>query len=93
MKNKFATKFQAVADDLTNPKLVELQNRLDEIQRNGMTALTMRAVLFQKMLDAYQVPEDHFLRDSETPNRIDDPSIINRLEQLGFSKKQQHQIH
>ena len=82
-----------MADDLTNSKLVELQNRLDEIQRSGMTALTMRAVLFQKMLDVYQVPEDHFLRDSEIPQRIDDPSIINRLEQLGFSKKQQYQIH
>ena len=66
MKNKFATQFQTVADDVNNPKLVELQNRLDEIQRNGMTALTIRAVLFQKMLDIYQVPENHFLRDSET---------------------------
>ncbi|MBB1505001.1 hypothetical protein H5203_05830 [Pseudoalteromonas sp. SG41-1] len=93
MKNKFATQFQTVADDVNNPKLVELQNRLDEIQKNGMTALTMRAVLFQKMLDIYQVPENHFLRDSETPSRIDDPSIINKLKQLGFTKKHQYQIH
>jgi hypothetical protein len=53
----------------------------------------MRAVLFQKMLDIYQVPENHFLRDSETPSRIDDPSIINKLKQLGFTKKHQYQIH
>ncbi|CAM4069902.1 hypothetical protein [Pseudoalteromonas ostreae] len=93
MKNKFATQFQTRTDDGNNPKLVELQNRLDEIQRTGMTALAMRAMLFQKMLDIYQVPENHFLRDSETPNRIDDPSIIKKLKQLGFTKKHQHQIH
>ncbi len=93
MKDKFATQFQAVADDTNSPKLVELQNRLDEMQSNGMAAMTMRSVLFQKMLDVYQVPSNHFLRESETPQRIDDPSIILRLKQLGFAKKPSYQIH
>lgn len=93
MKNKFPSQFQAVADDVKSPKLLELQSRLDELQRTGMTAMTIRAILFQKMLDVYQVPSDHFLRDSETPNRIDDPSLLSRLKKLGFSKKTQHQIH
>ncbi|KPH63982.1 hypothetical protein AMS58_01535 [Pseudoalteromonas porphyrae] len=93
MKNKFPSQFQAVADDVKSPRLMELQNRLDELQRNGMTAVTIRTILFQKMLDAYQVPSDHFLRDSETPNRIDDPSLLSSLKKLGFSKKPQHQIH
>jgi len=93
MKDKFSIQFQAVADDSKSSKLVELQNRLDEMHNNGMTAMTMRDVLFQKMLDFYQVPSDHFLRESETPQRIDDPSIINRLKQLGFVKKPSYQIH
>lgn len=93
MKDKFTLQFQAVADDGKNPKLVELQNHLDEIQNKGMTAMTIREVLFQNMLDIYQVPNDHFLRDSDTPQRIDDPLLINRLEQLGFAKKTHHQIH
>lgn len=93
MKDKFTTQFQAVADDTNSPKLVELQNRLDEIQSSGMTAMTIRDILFHKMLDVYQVPSDHFLRECETPQRIDDPSIINRLKQLGFAKKPRYQIH
>ncbi|MDN3378130.1 MULTISPECIES: hypothetical protein [unclassified Pseudoalteromonas] len=93
MKYKLSLQFSAVADDSKTSKLVELQNRLDEMQNNGMTAMTMRDVLFHKMLDVYQVPSDHFLRKSETPQRIDDPSIINRLKQLGFVKKPSYQIH
>ncbi|MFY8326144.1 hypothetical protein [Pseudoalteromonas sp. ZZD1] len=93
MKYKLSLQFTAVADDSKTSKLVELQNRLDEMQNNGMTAMTMRDVLFHKMLDVYQVPSDHFLRKSETPHRIDDPSIINRLKQLGFVKKPSYQIH
>jgi len=83
----------ANADDTQSGKLADLQNRLDEIQNNGMTAMTIRDVLFQKMLDMYQVPNDHALRESETPERIDDPSIIKRLIQLGFEKKPAYQIH
>lgn len=93
MKDKFTIQHQAVADDLQSPKLVELQNRLDEILNQGMTAMTMRDVLFHKMLDVYQVPSDHFLRESETPLRIDDPAIIVQLKQLGFTKKSSYQIH
>ena len=93
MKDKFTIQHQAVADDLQSPKLVELQNRLDEILDQGMTAVTMRDVLFHKMLDVNQVPSDHFLRKSETPLRIDDPAIIIQLKQLGFSKKSSYQIH
>lgn len=48
MKDKFSIQFQAVADDSKSSKLVELQNRLDEMHNNGMTAMTMRDVLFQK---------------------------------------------
>jgi len=83
----------ANADDIKSGKLADLQKRLDEIQSNGMTAMTIRDVLFQKMLDVYQVPNDHALRESETPERIDDPSIIKRLVQLGFQKKPQYQVH
>lgn len=83
----------ANADDIKSGKLADLQKRLDEIQSNGMTAMTIRDVLFQKMLDVYQVPNDHALRESETPERIDDPSIIKRLIELGFQKKPQYQVH
>jgi len=93
MKNKFNPQFMANADDIKSGKLADLQKRLDEIQSNGMTAMTIRDVLFQKMLDVYQVPNDHALRESETPERIDDPSIIKRLVQLGFQKKPQYQVH
>lgn len=93
MKNKFNPQFMANADDIKSGKLADLQKRLDEIQSNGMTAMTIRDVLFQKMLDVYQVPNDHALRESETPERIDDPSIIKRLIELGFQKKPQYQVH
>lgn len=93
MKNKFNPQLSANADDIKSGKLADLQKRLDEIQSNGMTAMTIRDVLFQKMLDVYQVPNDHALRESETPERIDDPSIIKRLIELGFQKKPQYQVH
>ena len=93
MKNKFNPQFMANADDIKSGKLADLQKRLDEIQSNGMTTMTIRDVLFQKMLDVYQVPNDHALRESETPERIDDPSIIKRLIELGFQKKPQYQVH
>ena len=93
MKNKFTNESLANTDDARAGKLVDIQQQLDELQQNGMTAMDIRTVLFNKMLDVYQVPSDHFLRDSETPERIDDPTIVTRLKQLGFSKKRRHQLH
>ncbi|WP_462168970.1 hypothetical protein [Pseudoalteromonas lipolytica] len=93
MKNKFTREFLANTDDAHSGKLVDIQQQLDELQQNGMTAMDIRTVLFNKMLDVYQVPRDHFLRDSETPERIDDPTIVTRLKQLGFSKKSRQQLH
>ena len=93
MKNKFTRESLANTDDAHSGKLVDIQQQLDELQQNGMTAMDIRTVLFNKMLDVYQVPRDHFLRDSETPERIDDPTIVVKLKQLGFTKKRRYQLH
>ena len=93
MKNKFTNEVLADTDDARSVKLSDIQQQLDELQQNGMTPMDIRAVLFNKMLDIYQVPNDHFLRDAETPERIDDPSIALQLQQLGFSKKPRYQLH
>ncbi|HCV02002.1 hypothetical protein AAEU31_02120 [Pseudoalteromonas sp. SSMSWG5] len=93
MKDKFTSEFLANTDDARSGKLVDIQQRLDELQQNGMTATDIRAVLFNKMLDVYQVPSDHFLREIDTPDRIDDPNILLKLKQLGFTKKRRYQLH
>lgn len=87
MKNKFTNEVLADTDDARSGKLSDIQQQLDELQQNGMTPMDIRAVLFNKMLDIYQVPNDHFLRDAETPERIDDPSIALQLQQARFFKK------
>tara|TARA_B100000700_G_scaffold303696_1_gene375485 strand:- start:429 stop:710 length:282 start_codon:yes stop_codon:yes gene_type:complete len=93
MKNKFTNEFLANTGDARAGKLSDIQQQLDELQNNGMTAMDIRTVLFNKMLDVYQVPSDHFLRDGETPERIDDPAIVVKLNKLGFTKKRRHQLH
>ena len=86
-KNKAEENFSAVVDDIKAGPFLDLQSRLDELQDNGMTALTIRTVLFNKILDMHRVPEDHFLRKESTPSRLDDPKIIETLNDLGFYKK------
>ncbi|MBD1582266.1 hypothetical protein [Pseudoalteromonas sp. S16_S37] len=94
LKTKQVNHFAAVVDDVQSGPFSELQNRLDEIQKSGMTALTMRSILFNKMLDLHNVPDDHFLRDESAPSRLDDPSLlIEKLNGLGFYKKQTGVIH
>ena len=93
MKNKFTRESLANTDDAHSGKLVDIQQQLDELQQNGMTAMDIRTVLFNKMLDVYQVPSDHFLREIDTPDRIDDPNILLKLKQLGFTKKRRYQLH
>ncbi|WP_158681445.1 hypothetical protein [Pseudoalteromonas sp. T1lg88] len=51
-----------------------------------MTPQYMRYVLFQKMLDVYQVPKDHAMRTKSTPTRLDDPDLIGKLKEMGFAK-------
>ena len=86
-KNKAEENFSAVVDDIKAGPFLDLQSRLDELQDNGMTALTIRTVLFNKMLDMHSVPEAHFLRKESTPSRLDDPRILETLNDLGFYKK------
>ncbi|MCF6434749.1 hypothetical protein [Pseudoalteromonas sp. MMG022] len=94
LKTKQVNHFAAVVDDVKAGPLSELQNRLDEIQDNGMTALAIRNVLFNKMLDLHNVPNDHFLRDEDTPSRIDDPALlIEKLNDLGFYRKGNGALH
>ncbi|NOU50838.1 hypothetical protein HG263_09865 [Pseudoalteromonas sp. JBTF-M23] len=94
LKTKQVNHFAAVVDDVQSGPFSELQNRLDEIQKNGMTALTMRSILFNKMLDLHNVPDDHFLRDESASSRLDDPSLlIEKLNDLGFYRKQAGAIH
>ncbi|MCF7500450.1 MULTISPECIES: hypothetical protein [unclassified Pseudoalteromonas] len=93
MKDKFTSALKVNADDACSGKLIDIQRRLDELQHDGMSATDIRTVLFNKMLDVYQVPNDHFLREGKTPARIDDPSIVTKLKELGFSKKSRHQLH
>ena len=86
-KNKAEANFSAVVDDAKASPFLDLQSRLDELQDNGMTALTIRTVLFNKMLDMHSVPADHFLRKESTPSRLDDPRILETLNELGFYKQ------
>lgn len=86
-KNKAELHFSAVVDDAKASPFLDLQSRLDELQNNGMTALTIRTVLFNKMLDMHSVPADHFLRRESAPTRLDDPKIIETLNELGFYKQ------
>ena len=86
-KGKAELNFSAVVDDVKASPFVDLQSRLDELQDNGMTALTIRTVLFNKMLDMHSVPADHFLRKESAPSRLDDPKIIETLNDLGFYKQ------
>jgi hypothetical protein len=39
------------------------------------------------MLDMHSVPADHFLRKESAPSRLDDPKIIETLNELGFYKQ------
>ncbi len=93
MKNKLISEALSVSDDTCSGKFSDIQQQLDEIQNNGMSALDIKTVLFNKLLDLYQVPSEHFLRKVHTPDRIDDPSIVIKLQQLGFSKKPRYQLH
>ncbi|MBS3796299.1 MULTISPECIES: hypothetical protein [unclassified Pseudoalteromonas] len=67
-------------------QLQEVQLQLDSIQDAGVTPQYLRYVLFQKMLDVYQVPKDHAMRANSTPERLDDPGLISQLTELGFAK-------
>ncbi|BBN81145.1 hypothetical protein PA25_11300 [Pseudoalteromonas sp. A25] len=94
LKNKQVNHFAAVVDDVQSRPFSDLQNRLDEIQNSGMTALTMRSILFNKMLDLHNVPDDHFLRDESVPSKIEDPSLlVEKLNDLGFYRKQSGAMH
>ena len=93
LKTKPVNQFSAVVDDVKAGPFSDLQNRLDELQDNGMTALTIRGILFNKMLDLHSVPADHFLRKQATPNRLDDPAIIETLNELGFFRKKRNIVH
>ncbi|TMP27414.1 hypothetical protein CWB99_15570 [Pseudoalteromonas rubra] len=93
LKNKSASYFPAAVDDANAGPLAKLQAQLDAIQDSGMTALTIRDILFQKMLDMHSVPKEHFLRDQDTPDRLDDPAIIEQLNALGFYRTSQGQVH
>mgnify|MGYP000492355360 CR=1 FL=1 len=55
MKDKFTNEFLANTDDARAGKLSDIQQQLDELQNNGMTAMDIRTVLFNKMLDVWQL--------------------------------------
>ncbi|MBE0345988.1 hypothetical protein PPEP_a0986 [Pseudoalteromonas peptidolytica F12-50-A1] len=94
MKNKSNGQFSAVVDDVKAAPFSDLQDRLDAIQDGGMTALTIRSVLFHKMLDLHSVPSDHFLRDQEAPSGLEDPKmLIKKLNELGFYRSSASQLH
>lgn len=65
----------------------DVQSKLDALQDSGITPQFLRFVLFQKLLDTYQVPKDHALRRTQTPERVDDPNLIENIERLGFTKR------
>ncbi|WP_105201041.1 MULTISPECIES: hypothetical protein [unclassified Pseudoalteromonas] len=67
-------------------QLQDVQLQLDSLQDAGVTPQYMRYVLFQKMLDVYQVPKDHAMRTKSTPTRLDDPDLIGKLKEMGFAK-------
>lgn len=93
-KNKSNGQFSAAVDDVKAAPFSDLQDKLDAIQDEGMTALTIRHILFHKMLDLHAVPTDHFLREQETPSRLDNPKLIEKLNELGFYRtKSATQLH
>lgn len=95
IKNKSNGQFSAVVDDVKAAPFSDLQERLDAIQDSGMTALAIRNILFHKMLDLHAVPNDHFLRNEETPCGLDDPQkLVEKLNELGFVRnKLSSQLH
>ncbi|MBQ4836103.1 MULTISPECIES: hypothetical protein [Pseudoalteromonas] len=92
-KNKLNSYFPAAVDDVNAGPFADIQERLDSIQDSGMTALAIRNILFQKMLDLHAVPEDHYLRTESTPERLDDPSLIDKLNELGFYRSSSRVMH
>lgn len=72
--------------DPDTKQLQDVQLQLDSLQDAGITPQYMRYVLFQKMLDLYQVPKDHAMRTKSTPTRLDDPDLITQLKEMGFAK-------
>ncbi|MCF2856249.1 hypothetical protein L1286_02115 [Pseudoalteromonas sp. SMS1] len=92
-KNKLNSYFPAAVDDVNAAPFSDIQKRLDDIQDSGMTALAIRNILFHKMLDLHAVPQDHFLRNESTPDRLDDPSLINKLNELGFHRTARRVMH
>ncbi|KZN37795.1 hypothetical protein [Pseudoalteromonas luteoviolacea] len=92
-KNKLNSYFPAAVDDVNAAPFSDIQKRLDDIQDSGMTALAIRNILFHKMLDLHAVPQDHYLRNESTPDRLDDPSLINKLNELGFYRTSRRVMH
>ncbi|MFC0116608.1 hypothetical protein [Pseudoalteromonas xiamenensis] len=92
-KSKSTLSLTAVVDDVKASPFTDIQKQLDLLQDNGMTALDIRNVLFHKMLDLHAVPKDHFLRDADTPERLDDPAILTTLNELGFHRKARYPVH
>ncbi|CCQ11642.1 hypothetical protein PALB_25430 [Pseudoalteromonas luteoviolacea B = ATCC 29581] len=92
-KGKSLFQMMPTVDDAKARPFADLQEKLDAIQDNGMTALDIRTILFHKMLDLHCVPKNHFLRNSDTPDRLDDPSIKTKLNELGFYRHGNHPIH
>ncbi|KZN47944.1 hypothetical protein [Pseudoalteromonas luteoviolacea] len=92
-KNKLNSYFPAAVDDVNAAPFSDIQKRLDDIQDSGMTALAIRNILFHKMLDLHAVPQDHYLRNESTPERLDDPSLINKLNELGFYRTSRRVMH
>ena len=82
-----STKKTPSMQDLDPQQMHDVQQQLQSIQDAGVTPQYIRYVLFQKMLDVYQVPKDHTMRSNSAPERLDDPSLINKLQQMGFSKQ------
>jgi hypothetical protein len=93
LKVKSILQLTPVVDDVNARPFTDIQEQLDRLQDGGMTALDIRNILFHKMLDMHSVPKDHFLRDTDTPERLDDPALFVRLNELGFYKKRSHQVH
>lgn len=85
--------FKAVAADRQSDALIKLQQELDHIQNSGISPSQLRELLFQKMLDMYQVPQIHELRSQEVPSRLDDPKIKQTLNSHGFFRKSSNIIH
>ncbi|WP_462158707.1 hypothetical protein [Pseudoalteromonas sp. GB56] len=81
------TKKSPTMQDLDPQQMHDVKQQLESIQDAGVTPQYLRYVLFQKMLDVYQVPKDHMMRSNGTPERLDDPSLINKLHKMGFSKQ------